>query len=80
MSTVRISESTHAVLSSLATEVGETMQSILDKAVEEYRRHRFWHQVETAATDLYRDPSAWREELAERLLWDATLKDGLEDE
>jgi hypothetical protein len=78
MSNVRISESTHAALRSLADEGGETMQSVLEKAVEEYRCRRFWDQVEAAAGDLRRDASAWQEELAERRAWDATLADGLE--
>jgi hypothetical protein len=80
MSNVRISESTHAALRSLAAEGGETMQAVLDKAVEAYRRHRFWDQVEAAAGDLRQDAAAWQEELAERRAWDATLADGLEAE
>ena len=66
MSNVRISESTHATLRSLAAEGGETMQAVLDKAVEDYRRRRFWDQVEAAAGDLRKDSAAWQEELAER--------------
>jgi hypothetical protein len=80
MSNVRISESTHTALRDLAAEAGETMQAVLDKAVEEYRRRRFWDQVEAAASDLRKDPAAWTEELAERRAWDATLADGLEAE
>jgi len=80
MSNVRISEATHATLRSLAAEGGQTMQAILDQAVEEYRRCRFWGQVEAAASDLRKDSAAWAEELAERQAWDATLADGLEDE
>jgi predicted transcriptional regulator len=80
MSNVRVSETTHAALRSLADEVGETMQAVLDKAVEDYRRRRFWDHVETAAGDLRKDPAAWEDELAERRAWDATLADGLEAE
>ena len=65
MSNVRISESAHAALRSLADEGGETMQAVIDKAVEEYRRHRFWDQVEAAAGGLRGDAAAWTEELAE---------------
>ncbi|SRR5260370_42530190 len=79
MSTVRITETTHAALRSLAAEGGQTMQAVLDQAVEEYRRRRFWDQVEAAAFDLRKDPVSWKEELAERQAWDATLADGLED-
>jgi hypothetical protein len=80
MSNVRISESTHAALRSLATEGGETMQAVLDRAVEEYRCRRLWDQVEVAASDLRKDSAAWKEELTERQAWDATLADGLEAE
>jgi len=80
MSNVRINESTHLVLRALAAEVGESMQTVLDKAIEEYRRHCFWNQVETAASELIKDSAAWKEELAERRIWDATLADGLETE
>ena len=79
MSNVRISESTHDALRSLAAEGGETMQAVLDKAVEEYRR-LFWERVEAAAGDLRKDSAAWEEELTERRAWDATLADRLEDE
>jgi len=80
MSNVRISEPTYTALRSLAAEGGETMQAVLDKAVEEYRRRRFWDQVDAAASDLRKDTAAWSEELGERRAWDATLADGLEEE
>jgi hypothetical protein len=79
MSNVRISETTHTTLRALAGEGGESMQAVLDKAVEEYRRRRFWDQLETAACELRENSSAWAEEQAERRAWDATLADGLED-
>lgn len=80
MSNVRISESTHSALRSLAAEHGESMQVVLDKAVEEYRRRCFWDQVDEAAGQLRKDAAAWNEELAERHAWDATLADGMEGE
>ena len=66
MRNVRISEAMHAALRLLADEGGETMQVVLHKAVEEYRRRHFWGQVETAAAELRKDAPAWQEELAER--------------
>ncbi|HTU21038.1 MAG TPA: hypothetical protein VMG10_23500 [Gemmataceae bacterium] len=80
MSNVRISESTHATLRSLADEEGDTLQVVLDRAVEEYRRRLFWERVEAAAGDLRKDSTAWQEELTERRAWDATLADGMDDE
>jgi len=80
MSNVRISEETHSTLRVLANLEGKTMQVILDKAIESYRRSRFWDEVETAAGGLRGDPAAWNEEMAERRAWEATLADGLDDE
>jgi hypothetical protein len=80
MSNVRISESTHAALRSLAAEGGETMQAVLDRAVDEYRLRRFWDHVEAAASDLRKDSTAWNVEIAERHVWESTLADGLEEE
>ena len=80
MSNVRVSESTHDTLRSLAVEGGETMQAVLDKAIEDYRRRLFWERVDAAAGDLRKDSAAWEEELTERRAWDATLADRLEDE
>jgi predicted transcriptional regulator len=78
MSNVRISEPIHATLRSLAAEAGESMQAVLERAVEDYRRRRFWDDVELAGGELRKDIAEWEEELVERRVWDATLADGLE--
>jgi hypothetical protein len=49
-------------------------------AVEHCEYERFLHEVNAAYAQLKRDPQAWKEELAERQQWDATLADGLERE
>jgi hypothetical protein len=51
-----------------------------DKAVEEYRRRRFWDQVEAAASDLRSDSAGWQEEQIWRRAWEVTRADDLEDE
>ncbi len=76
--TVRISERARDHLRVLAAEEGETMQAVLEKAVEHYRRQRFFDQLDAAYAALRADPEAWREELEERQLWEATLEDGLD--
>jgi predicted transcriptional regulator len=77
--TVKIKSETHAKLKALAQEAGESMPDMLERAIEEYRRARFWDNFNRAYAALRNDPKAWAEELAERKLWDATLADGLED-
>ena len=56
------------------------MQALLDEAVEHYRREKLLNAANAAYAKLRADPESWREELAERQQWDATLADGLESE
>jgi hypothetical protein len=77
--TVRISRSTHAALRALADETDEPMTEILDKAIEFYRRQRFLAGLNADFTALRQNKASWREELAEREAWDATVADGLEN-
>ncbi|MGD0695420.1 MAG: toxin-antitoxin system protein [Terriglobia bacterium] len=56
------------------------MVSVLDEAVEEYRRRRIFEKAHAAYARLRKNRKAWKEELEERALWDATLSDGLENE
>jgi hypothetical protein len=77
-SNVRISSRTHALLSQLAEEANESMQAILDKAVERYRRESFLRAANRDFAVLRRNPKAWKEELREREAWEQTLADGLD--
>ncbi len=75
---VRVTDETRAALRYLAEEMNETMQQILAKAVEAYRRQRILERTNAAYTTFRADPQAWREILDERAEWDGTLADGLE--
>jgi hypothetical protein len=76
---VRISEESHQVLRELSEHEGISMQSLLDEAVEQLRRLKFLAQANAAFAALKADPSAWKEELDERKLWERTLSDGAEN-
>lgn len=78
--TVRVTRRTHIALTELADGAGISTQRFLDELVERERRRRFFDEVDSAFRALREDPVAWREELAERALWDRTLGDGLEDD
>ena len=75
---VRISLASHQKLKSMATELGEPMQDVLDRAVESYRRKSFLDRVNAEFAALRAAPDAWADEVAERRQWDVTLADGLE--
>jgi len=78
-STVRIRKETQNILRQLAAQTGKPMQTILDLAIEEYRRQRFLLEANEAYAALRKSPKAWKSELAEREEWDATIADSQED-
>jgi predicted DNA-binding protein len=76
---VRVDEATHARLRGLAEQTGESMASVLAKAVEQYEERLFWASCNAAYERLQEDPQAWSEYLAERDGWDQ-IHDGSADE
>jgi predicted transcriptional regulator len=78
--TMSIEADTHRTLQDLAARTAEPVEVVLKKALEEYRRKRFWDETNAAYAALRADPQAWQEELAERALTEGTLADGLDKE
>jgi hypothetical protein len=76
---VRVSAHTHELLRELAAATGESLQKVVERAVESYRREQFFAEFDAAFERLRADPAAWEDELAERALWECTLADGLDD-
>ena len=78
---IRITERTRETLREMARSDEESMQAVVEKAVEEYRRKRFFEALEADYARLQEDPDAWDAYQTELKVWDATLMDGLpEDE
>lgn len=75
---VRVTDETRIALRELARDMNEPMQTVLAKAVEEYRRRRILESSNVAYAALKADPAAWQALQDERSEWDATLGDGLE--
>jgi hypothetical protein len=77
---INISETTHNTLLKLANSSGETIQEILDKAIENYRRNLFLVQANESFLTLRNNETFWQEEIAEREAWDQTLADRIDSE
>ena len=77
---IRISPRSKATLRELAKHAGKPMQTVLDDAMEHYRRDIFFRELDQDYARLQANPEAWQKELAERQLWDTTVMDGLEKE
>jgi hypothetical protein len=74
---VRLSPRAYTLLRQIAEEEQDSIQAVLDKAIERYRRERFLQSANADFAALKSDPKTWREELRERELWEHTLPDGL---
>jgi hypothetical protein len=77
---VRISPRSHELLHKLAEEEQQSMQSVLDRALEQYRREKFLRGANSDFSTLKQDAKAWKQELRERGQWEETLADGLSAE
>ena len=77
---VRVTKQTHQQLAALARENGLSMQTILDRAVEAYRRQSFLEALNADFAALRANPEEWASEMEERKLWEQTLADGMEQE
>jgi hypothetical protein len=66
---LRIRRATHAKLRELAKEEGATVQEVLERAVEAYRRDRFLKDLAEDFAALRANPKAWAAEVAERKAW-----------
>jgi predicted transcriptional regulator len=76
--TIRVSTRTRDLLQQLAHQSGVSMQSVLEHALEEYRRQQLLEATNAAYAALHADAEAWGDLERERSEWDQNLTDGLE--
>jgi hypothetical protein len=78
-SNVRLSESAHQAVRELAERDHITIQTAVERAIEQYRRQRFLETVNQSFAALRGDRAAWNNTVAERRLLDGSLRDGLNE-
>jgi hypothetical protein len=78
--TIRIGRSTHELLRGLADKSNETITALVDEAVRDLQRKRFWAEFNAECEALQADPASWAHLRDEDQAWEATLADGLEEE
>lgn len=75
-STIRISEESRRILKEISQHNKKPMQTVLEQAIEAYRRQVFLEGLHQDFTALRSDDQEWQAEKAERSEWDGTLADG----
>jgi predicted transcriptional regulator len=78
--TVRITPETRATLQELAKESKQSMQELVAKAVEQYRRQLILQRTNEAFSKVRGQRGAWSKETEERHIWDSALSDGLDNQ
>jgi hypothetical protein len=74
--TIRISQEARSLLRELANDEQSSMQGVLERALEQYRRRRFLERVNQAYT-LITDPAIAAAVAEEAGMWDRVVSDGL---
>jgi len=77
--TIRVSLRARDLLQELAQTSGNSMQAVLEQALEQYRRQQLLEETNAAYAALRVAPQAWADLEQERLAWEQTLADGLEE-
>jgi predicted transcriptional regulator len=78
--TIPLSNGTQRTLLEIATKTGQSPTTILDAAIEDYRRKVFFEEMDAGYAAMRTDLALWTEEQSERNAWNATNADGLDEE
>lgn len=77
---VRLNKEAYNVLHQLAATEELSMQEILSRALETYRREQFFERSRAALARLQADPAAWQSYQQESAELEGAVGDGLEDD
>lgn len=78
--TVRVEDSVAAKLRDLANEEHRPIGQVIEDAINQYQKEKFWREVETSVARLRADPVAWQDYQDEIHFFEGGSMDGLEDE
>ena len=77
---LRVQDEVYKEIKRLSEEDDLPMGSMIAKALTEYKKARFFNELDAAFTQLKSDPAAWAEEQDERNQSERTLMDGLDND
>jgi hypothetical protein len=76
---VRLNKDAYSLLHGLSAAEGLSMQEILSRALERYRRERFFEESRAAIARLQANSAAWEDYQQEIALLDGASGDGLQE-
>lgn len=79
-SMVRVENELHNKLRELASAENRPIGKVIEDAIRQYERQKFWQGVQDDFARLRADPVAWKDYQDEVAAWDTLAGDGLENE
>jgi hypothetical protein len=76
---IRIRPASRQALKEMAALTGQSMQDVLDQAIEERRRKLYLDGLNADYAALKRNPKAWADFNKEMAAWDAANHDGMDN-
>lgn len=77
--TIRVSRELYDVIKFLAKRDNENIQDVIKHAISEYKKRKFFEEMNAAFKKLRENKQDWDNECKEREVWDITIADGLEE-
>lgn len=78
--TVRVEDELAATLRQLSIEESRPIGQVIEDAVTQYRKEKFWRDVEVSVDRLRADPVAWQDYQDEIRLFEGGSLDGIDDD
>jgi hypothetical protein len=78
--TVRVEERLAVRLREIAKDEGRPIGQVIEDAIAQYEREKFWREVESSVARLRADPVAWQDYQDEIRFFEGGSMDGLENE
>jgi hypothetical protein len=75
--TIRVRRTTHAIMRELAADSKMSMAQVVEEAVHDLQKKRFWADYHASYAALAADANAFADFQKEAQEWDSTLLDGL---
>lgn len=80
VATIRVDSQLAATLRALSIEEGQPISQVIEDAIAQYQKQKFWREVEDSVNRLRANPVAWKEYQDEIRFFEGGSIDGLEDE
>ena len=67
--TIRVNTELYKAIKAVAENEKINLQQVIERSLNDYKKHRFWAEFNSGWQDIRNDDIAWKEEMQERDDW-----------